>query len=275
MRIKVGRVKVGREYRTRDGDIASLIDWLDIEERVIFLGVVRYRDPGMENLTRVQWDFAGRCLNHPPQYDLYSEVNTFEAPPSNTPATSNEKPTNPKDMIATNKVPFHLWPETASAYGAMGFLDGALKYGRSNWRHAGVKASIYYDAARRHLNAWFEGEDNDPQSGVPHLGHALACIAILVDAVEAKKLNDDRMHPGGYTGLPQRFESLVAELRARHADKSPQHYTIMEAPVMSAGTTSAVEELAKVLLSPVDRIRPGESLIDYYERLRNELESKK
>jgi hypothetical protein len=49
----------------------------------------------------------------------------------------------------------------------------------------------------------------------------------------------------------------------------------MEAPVMSAGTTSAVEELAKVLLSPVDRIRPGESLIDYYERLRNELESKK
>jgi len=83
------------------------------------------------------------------------------------------------------------------------------------------------------------------------------------------------MHPGGYTGLPQRFESLVAELRARHAGKSPPHYTIMEAPVMSAGTTSAVEELAKVLLSPVDRIRPGESLIDYYERLRNELESKK
>ena len=176
----------------------------------------------------------------------------------------SEKPTNPKDMIATNKVPFHLWPETASAYGAMGFLDGALKYGRSNWRHAGVKASIYYDAARRHLNAWFEGEDNDPQSGVPHLGHALACIAILVDAVEAKKLNDDRMHPGGYTGLPQRFESLVADLRARHADKNPQHFTIAQQNVAS-----------KAPHHPLESLRPGESLNDYYERLREYFEALK
>jgi hypothetical protein len=265
------KVEVGKSYRTRAGDV-GVITRARSDMRV-FEGYVHAEQGDQAALGGVHWSPTGVCRNHAPSYDLEKEIGTL--PESPTPAASNEKPTNPKDMIATNKVPFHLWPETASAYGAMGFLDGALKYGRSNWRHAGVKASIYYDAARRHLNAWFEGEDNDPQSGVPHLGHALACIAILVDAVEAKKLNDDRMHPGGYTGLPQRFESLVAELRARHADKSPQHYTIMEAPVMSAGTTSAVEELAKVLLSPVDRIRPGESLIDYYERLRNELESKK
>lgn len=269
------KIEVGKEYRTRNDAVGVIEDWYATPEDVVFVGYVRYADPGMHPIQGVKWRLSGKCMTSP-RYDLKQEVKTPEpsAPPI-TPSSLGEKPTNPKDAIATNKLPLHLWPETASAYGAMGFLDGALKYGRTNWRHAGVRASIYYDAARRHLNAWFEGEDTDPQSGVPHLGHALACIAILVDAKEAGKLNDDRAYPGGYAGLPQRFESLVAELRARHADKNPQHYTIMEAPVMSAGTTSAVEELAKVLLSPVDRIRPGESLDDYYERLKKELESKK
>ena len=165
----------------------------------------------------------------------------------------SEKPTNPKDMIATNKVPFHLWPETASAYGALAMAEGAMKYGRSNWRHAGAKASVYYDAARRHLNAWFEGEDLDA-SGAPHLAHVLACVAILVDATEAGKLHDDRMYPGGYHGLASRVESIVAQMRERHADKNPQHYTIAQAPAKDLG------------MEP--RIQPGESLNDYYERLR-------
>lgn len=44
------------------------------------------------------------------------------------------KPTNPKDIIGCNKIPMHLWPETATMLGAMALLDGMLKYGRSNWR---------------------------------------------------------------------------------------------------------------------------------------------
>lgn len=269
------KVEVGKEYRTRGGGVGVIEDWYATPENVVFVGRVYYAHLGKKPLTGLEWKPDGQCLTSP-RYDLVEEIKTPEpSEPPTTPSSLGEKPTNPKDAIATNKLPLHLWPETASAYGAMGFLDGALKYGRTNWRHAGVRASIYYDAARRHLNAWFEGEDTDPQSGVPHLGHALACIAILVDAKEAGKLNDDRAYPGGYAGLPQRFESLVASLRERHADKNPQHYTIMEAVVGSVGTPSAVEELAKVLLSPVDRIRPGESLNDYYERLRNELESKK
>lgn len=269
------RVEVGKSYRTRDGDVGVIEDWYDTPENVVFVGRVCYTDPGMHPIQGVKWRLSGQCMTSP-RYDLEQEVKT--PAPSAPPTTSSslgEKPTNPKDAIATNKLPLHLWPETASAYGAMGFLDGALKYGRTNWRHAGVRASIYYDAARRHLAAWFEGEDIDPQSGVPHLGHALACIAILVDAKEAGKLNDDRAYPGGYAGLPQRFESLVASLRERHADKNPQHYTIMEAPVGSVGPPSAVEELAMVLRTPLQDRLPGESLAEYTERLRNELESKK
>lgn len=137
-------------------------------------------------------------------------------------------PPNPKDLIGCDKLPLHLWPETATALGCLGLLDGALKYGRSNFRAVGVRASIYYDAARRHLNAWFEGEDNDPDSGLPHLAHALATIAIVVDAQAAGKLNDDRMTPGGYRRLVDELTPHVARLNARHADKSPKHYTLAD-----------------------------------------------
>ncbi|SEC25556.1 hypothetical protein SAMN05216178_3996 [Pseudomonas saponiphila] len=139
---------------------------------------------------------------------------------------TDTKPTNPKDLIGSGKLPLHLWPVTATALGSLGLLDGMLKYGRSNFRAVGVRASIYYDAASRHLNAWFEGEAVDPDSGLPHLAHALACLAIIVDAEAAGKLNDDRMHPGGYRQLINSLTPHVARLKAIHEDKEPTHYTI-------------------------------------------------
>lgn len=141
---------------------------------------------------------------------------------------NTSKPTNPKDAIGSNKIPMHLWPETATVLGALGLLDGALKYGRSNFREIGVRASIYYDAAKRHLNAWFEGEECDPDSKLPHLAHALACIAIIVDAEAAGKLDDDRMVQGGYRGLVDELTPHVARLKELHAEKAPKHYTIAD-----------------------------------------------
>lgn len=139
------------------------------------------------------------------------------------------KPTNPKDALGSDKLPLHLWPTTATALGCLGLLDGALKYGRSNWRVMGVRASIYYDAARRHLDAWFEGEECDPDSRLHHLAHALACIAILVDAEAVGKLHDDRMVNGtGYRGHVRDLTSEVPRLRAAHAGKAPKHYTIAD-----------------------------------------------
>lgn len=135
------------------------------------------------------------------------------------------KETNPKDQIAVGKVPLHLWPATATAMGAIGLLDGMAKYGRSNWREAGVRASVYISACQRHLAAWFEGEDTDPDSGLPHLGHALACLAILVDAQAADKLTDDRQYPGGYRKLIDELTPLVAMVNEKYKDKpAPKHY---------------------------------------------------
>ena len=139
--------------------------------------------------------------------------------------TKDTNPLNPKDAIANGKIPMHLWPPTATAMGAIGLLDGMHKYGRSNWREAGVRASVYVSACQRHLAAWFEGEDNDPDSGLPHLGHALACLAILVDAQVADKLVDDRQYPGGYRKLMDELTPLVAMVNEKYKDRpEPRHY---------------------------------------------------
>lgn len=140
---------------------------------------------------------------------------------------SDTKPTNPKDLVGSGKLPLHLVPETMTAVASLAFLDGALKYGRANWRIAGVRASIYIDAARRHLTAWFEGEDFDPDSGVHHLGHALACIGIVIDAGYAGKLVDDRQVPGGWRKAVNDLTPHVNRLKALHAHRvDVKHYTI-------------------------------------------------
>ncbi len=138
------------------------------------------------------------------------------------------KATNPKDAIGTNKVPMHLWPKTATVLGALGLLDGATKYGRSNWRAVGIRATIYYDAVDRHMSAWLEGEDNDPDSGLPHLAHALAGLAIVVDAIAAGRFNDDRMVKGGYRQLMDEAVPHVKRLKDRPVEKPPHHYTIAD-----------------------------------------------
>lgn len=138
------------------------------------------------------------------------------------------KPTNPKDAIGSDKMPLHLWPATATAYGSLGMLDGALKYGRANFRAIGIRASIYKDAVTRHLDAWFDGEDNAPDSGLPHLAHALANLAIIVDAIEAGKFNDDRNIKGGYLETMAKLTPHVPRLKAMYADRAPHHYTIQE-----------------------------------------------
>jgi hypothetical protein len=136
------------------------------------------------------------------------------------------KDTNPKDSIGSGKLPLHLWPASATALGSLGLLEGMKKYGRSNWREAGVRATIYIDAIQRHLFAYAEGEDQDPDSGLSHLAHALAGIAILVDAGAAGKLTDDRAYPGGYRQFVDGLTPHVKRLKELHGDKSPHHYTI-------------------------------------------------
>lgn len=112
---------------------------------------------------------------------------------------------NPKTAIGATKVPLHLVPPSATHYTALAFKDGAAKYGPYNWREKGVSASVYYAAAKRHIDAWWDGEDLSPDALVHHLGHVMACCAIVLDAMSIGKLNDDRPPKGAASALQQDF----------------------------------------------------------------------
>lgn len=109
-----------------------------------------------------------------------------------SPRMAGTKDTNPKQAHGDRRVPFSTVPAPVVAELGLAMLEGALKYGRHNYRIAGVRASTYYDAAMRHLTAWWEGEDIDPDSGLPHPVKAMACLAIIRDAARRDMLTDDR-----------------------------------------------------------------------------------
>lgn len=138
------------------------------------------------------------------------------------------KSTNPKDIQGLKKIPYHLFPMTAIAIGAMQMMDGAGKYGRENYRNEAVKASIYYDAVIRHLNDWFSGEDRQTDNGLRHLGGALASIAILVDAEVNGKLIDDRNYLNNYAALAIELNRETVRIAAKHGDKIPKHYSKLD-----------------------------------------------
>lgn len=68
---------------------------------------------------------------------------------------------------------------------------GAKKYGRSNWR-GGLSECRLIAAALRHMFAYLAGEDLDPESGLPHPAHAMACIMFLLDQHPRLPALDDR-----------------------------------------------------------------------------------
>ena len=65
------------------------------------------------------------------------------------------------------------------------------KTGERNWE-LGMKWGRLYAALRRHMAAWWSGEDNDPETGMPHTWHACACLAFIVAYEQRGVGTDDR-----------------------------------------------------------------------------------
>ena len=94
----------------------------------------------------------------------------------------------------------------------LGMLEGARKYGRHNYRVAGVRASVYYDAVMRHLMAWWEGEDIDEESGMSHITKALTCLCTFRDSMIIGNWKDDRppKHKNGWVKeLNKKAEEII------------------------------------------------------------------
>lgn len=105
----------------------------------------------------------------------------------------NSKDTNPKDAVGTKKVPISVLSFPVLGEVALAMLEGARKYGRHNYRVAGVRASVYIDAViMRHLGPFWEGEDIDPDSGLNHITKAIAGLIVLRDSMIQGNWVDDR-----------------------------------------------------------------------------------
>lgn len=128
------------------------------------------------------------------------------------------KPSNPKDRVGIQKVPFSVIPVPVLWELGLAMLEGALKYGRHNYRKAGVRASVYYDAVMaRHLPAWWEGEDIDPASGVHHITKAIASLTVLRDSMIRGNWVDDRP-PKSNPALMEHYNAQVKVLLEKYSD---------------------------------------------------------
>lgn len=67
------------------------------------------------------------------------------------------------------------------------------KYNEFNYKeNDGLDWDRMYSALMRHMAAWNDGEDDDPESGYSHLAHAGCCIMILLDLVNSNIGKDTR-----------------------------------------------------------------------------------
>lgn len=71
---------------------------------------------------------------------------------------------------------------------------GEQKYSRLNYLK-GYPWSLSFDAMQRHMLLFWAGQDNDDESGLPHLAHAAwHCLAMLAFA-QHELGTDDRYRP--------------------------------------------------------------------------------
>lgn len=147
--------------------------------------------------------------------------------------------TNPKDAIGATKLQLGLIPFSFAGETALAMTDGKYKYGAHNFVF-GARASVYIDAALRHIWRYESGQDVDPESGVSNLAHAAACMAILFEAQSNGVLNDDRPPPMDQellARLQDDFNRRSSEIISRHAEagRAPRHYRHEDSRPPSAG----------------------------------------
>jgi hypothetical protein len=205
------QLEIGKRYVTRNGMITGKMSRRNLAENSY-----PWTDGNLIWMSSGDFDIHGKGV-----FDLVAEYveepRIQESAPESQPAVAPSRPavvqeqgentdtSNPKDAFGLKKPPLRLIPAAAKLYCARVFGLGAKKYGAYNWRTKDVRLTVYLEAAERHILAKLDGQDLDPESGMPHEAHAMACMAILLDAAAIGKLIDDRPPAGAAA-------KLIAEL---------------------------------------------------------------
>lgn len=115
----------------------------------------------------------------------------------------DRKHSNPKSNQARTKFSMSCLPVAVLAELSTGAYEGAIKYGKHNYRETEISGAEYWDATLRHLMYWWEGEDLDPLSKVNHITKAISSLMVLRDSMISGTFVDDR---------PPRCKLMVAAL---------------------------------------------------------------
>ena len=133
--------------------------------------------------------------------------------------------TNPKETTGTKKPRFYSGlPANVTKEVSIGMMEGAIKYGRHNYRIAGIRASTYIDATIGHLFDYWEGQDIDPDSGLHHITKAIASLYVLRDAQMRNMCEDDRPPKSDVEGDTARLQAIVNKLFKEYPNPA-QAYT--------------------------------------------------
>ena len=97
------------------------------------------------------------------------------------------------DRFNEGKPRWSLVPQSALIPMVRVLEFGAKKYGDYNWVK-GLSVRETCESLKRHLDAFMEGEDDDPESKLSHIGH-IQCNALFLSwMMENRKDLDDRIN---------------------------------------------------------------------------------
>lgn len=112
---------------------------------------------------------------------MYEE---FDVSPSDIildPVKQSQTATTGGRKFDGNKLEYGLLPPYALEETVRVLTFGAQKYERDNWKKVPDSKRRYFDALQRHVWAWKQGEQIDPESGLHHLAHAMCCLMFLYE----------------------------------------------------------------------------------------------
>lgn len=197
------QIEEGKFYRTRDGrkvgpmrltapDRRSEFPWTDAPRRTIVDGFVRdWRADGVFHPHKpghgadivAEWadeqDISEEEFLSELREKAYDQIVEHRAQQKDEPGWKMDVGKPRIDLVAPEFV-----QQTADV-----LAFGAAKYSERNWEK-GMSWGRCFGAMMRHMWAWWGGERNDPESGLPHLAHAACCLMFLM-AYENRQLGTD------------------------------------------------------------------------------------
>lgn len=105
--------------------------------------------------------------------------------------SEENRKTKTADRFNDGKVQLSYIPNKAQEAEARVWMKGAKKYSRDNWKK-GLPFLSVIDSMLRHVLAFKEGEDNDPETGESHMAHVKCNASMLIEFLSTHPELDDR-----------------------------------------------------------------------------------